>query len=194
MESPFEVPDFVGEVPDRPWPARVRLHQQTALRHVALVVGQWAAYGRGDRGQTTSLASLCDEFPAVAPGGLAAVSDGIEIAPSCCCGLERWRDWELLLATGTQPWLGHDPSPWVEVSGSTFVVWSNGGLGEGVADAVAVKFSTEELQAAITSVERDLQAFRDPLRAWANSRDPMCSNRLVQVFESTFLARNQTAA
>ncbi|WP_406327309.1 hypothetical protein [Streptomyces sp. NBC_00203] len=55
----------------------------------------------------------------IAPGGLRLrdTATGITVSPGCCFGLENWRDWPDLL-DGETPWLGHDPAPGVEHSGS----------------------------------------------------------------------------
>ncbi|MFJ3921975.1 hypothetical protein [Streptomyces sp. NPDC090022] len=55
----------------------------------------------------------------LAPGGvrLRDVATGAVIPPSCCFGLESWREWAAL-AQGEEPvWLGHGPVPELEFTG-----------------------------------------------------------------------------
>jgi hypothetical protein len=190
IEVPADVPEFVGAVPARPWPSFVRLHSGTPQSHIALVVGTWAQYPhlRHEPQDPQDLAALIRDFPRVAPGGLAAVHHDAEIAPSCCCGLEGWREWERLLTDGQQPWLGHDPSPWVEVNGREFTVWSDGGDDGGIRGATSVRFTAEQLQAALQAVERDLVAFGECLRRWPGSCDRRSGEALVAAFTRTFIA------
>ncbi|MEM6751715.1 MAG: hypothetical protein AAF630_01815 [Cyanobacteria bacterium P01_C01_bin.38] len=62
----------------------------------------------------------------VLPGGIQArAANNKVISPSCCCGLERWRDWLRFMKKGQSPWLGHDPNPWVEKVKELVRVWSD---------------------------------------------------------------------
>jgi hypothetical protein len=38
------------------------------------------------------LAALAGQFPSVAPGGLEVTDEATTVFPSCCCGLEGWRE------------------------------------------------------------------------------------------------------
>jgi hypothetical protein len=182
VAAPAHVPAFVGRVGAPPWPDFVRLFEGTSDDEVALLVAQLAGYGHAGAG-ATDLASLVRAFPHVTPGGLAATDEIHEVRPSCCCGLEGWRDWDRLVVTGASPWLGHDPSPWAEVSGDEFLVWPNGGLGEALSDDIQpVRFSRKELVAALTQVEEDLRSFASRLHAWATQVSPQDAYSLANQF------------
>ncbi|MDD2338464.1 MAG: hypothetical protein PHD01_18065 [Geobacteraceae bacterium] len=59
-------------------------------------------------------------------GGLRITKEGKTIDPSCCADFQDWREWELLQAGDIDSlWLGHDPSPWVEVMGDEVIIWSD---------------------------------------------------------------------
>ncbi|MFI0217065.1 hypothetical protein [Streptomyces lydicus] len=63
------------------------------------------------------LRRLLQQEKLIAPGGLRLreIDIDVTVRPGCCCGLEDWRDW-LGLLEGDVPWLGHDPSPAIEVA------------------------------------------------------------------------------
>ncbi len=150
---------------------------------VGLALWTWASYG-----QTSIAAEPADAAAAIilradfiAPGGLAAIGEGTaRIFPSCCCGIEEWREWQLLLEGGASPWLGHSPSPWVECVGAAYRVWSDGGMGEEPAGPlVHVDFSREELRAALEAAESDVRGFLRRVDVWAGHRAPDERDALV---------------
>ena len=110
------------------------------------------------------------------------------IMPSCCCRLEHWPEWRQLLDTGGQPWLGHDPSPWVEVQDDNFLVWPNGGMGEEIEASVkAARFTRTQLKIALASVQQDIRDFLLPLRRWALHYCPEDAETLVACFAKAFI-------
>ena len=99
----------------------------------------------------------------VLPGGLLARAESVEIPPGCCCGLEGWREWFGVAPGGSSPWLGHDPSPWVECTASTAIVWADSELGDR-SPRVSVPYS--QIDSACKSAEADLVAFTARLLNW----------------------------
>jgi hypothetical protein len=186
IEAPNEAPSFVSGLPPLPWPSHVRLSGQVGLDEVALVIAQLATYGRAPDPAFADLAGLADNFPVVLPGGLAAISGGIAIYPSCCCGLEGWREWDALLDEGSQPWLGHDPSPWVEVVEEGFVVWPD--QGSSASPDKCIRFSEAGLRFAVVEASRDLREFLQPLRTWVAERAPALADRIVAEFSKNFVS------
>jgi hypothetical protein len=151
--------------PRRPSRDRLVSLSKTAETEVALVVAQLARYGHGGNG-LQDLASLVESFPKVAPGGISASDEHQEIHPSCCCGIEGWREWSQLLAGGHGPWLGHDPAPWVELHDGAVLVWPDGGLvNVDIEGMRPVRFSKAEFEAALVHVEADLRDFLGRLRS-----------------------------
>jgi hypothetical protein len=182
IESPAEAPSFVAVLPARPWPSHVRLWAETPDTQVALVVAQLAQYGHGGDA-AEDLAALVNAFPEIVPGGIAAGDELQEVFPSCCCGLETWREWQKVATDGTGPWLGHDPSPWVEAREDAILVWPDGGLGEASeADQHPVRFSRPQFDTALVEVEGDLRDFQIRLKAWAASVSPELATGLADRF------------
>jgi hypothetical protein len=170
-------------------PNLLRLSADTPFDEVSLVVAQLCSYNSsGNDNRSLSLAELLISPDVVLPGGLAAVDDSRIIQPACCSGLEEWREWYLFLETGQQPWLGHDPSPWIQTMGTKYLVWSDGGLGEPQPTAAfSIEFERSELAAAIASAEADLLGFLEPLRNWAEIVDPNLGADLVRCFSTWFI-------
>ena len=84
---------------------------------VGLVFAQLVNYNHLPRGGNTKeiLDSIINSSRLTLPGGIQVREVfGKVISPGCCCGLEGWRDWLRFLETGTSPWLGHSPTPWIE--------------------------------------------------------------------------------
>jgi hypothetical protein len=119
-------------------------------------------------------------------GGLAASDGHLTIYPSCCCGLESWREWLTLLSNSGSPWLGHDPSPWVEARQDQFLVWADGGLGEKSDPTMVIAFTRFELSEALVRVQLDLQAFRDRLSEWAAVALGDSRGQLARLFDRQF--------
>jgi hypothetical protein len=123
------------------------------------------------------------------PGGI-LVRDrvtGLEIGPGCCAGLEAWRAWEDVLASGESPWLGHDPSPYVESLDATrFRLWADGGAGNPVGGRQAIELSRSDLEMGLAAVERHLRAYSDLLAAFIAQVDSSSAEILVRQFERSF--------
>ncbi|WP_299415161.1 hypothetical protein [Acaryochloris sp. IP29b_bin.148] len=121
----------------------------------------------------------------VLPGGIQIVSEEKVIPPSCCCGLETWREWIDFLQTDHSPWLGHDPSPWVERQGNSIRIWSDGGTVP-TRDAFYMDVSQPEFEKALMRVERELQAFLFSIESWAQDIGFAKPNPLFQKFDHCF--------
>ena len=190
VESPERRISTWGPLPDLPeYPGMIRLSSSTPEAEVAVVVAQLTVYGRTGQAPLT-MEQLVNEPVRILPGGLRAVSGETVIAPSCCCGLETWREWIGLLKGGGSPWLGHDPAPWVEKQKDSFIVHSDGGLGEdsGPVRGVVkhVSFSRSELEAALDRVQADLAGFLMRLEDWMRGHKPALARALVSVFDHWF--------
>lgn len=104
----------------------------------------------------------------IAPGGLRIrdTGTGVTVNRGCCCGLENWRDWQNLPGEET-PWLGHDPSPWIEHLGQNIRVWPDGGFRETCAGATPIEITTSQLPGLIDTAHRQLREFLDLIEPWA---------------------------
>jgi hypothetical protein len=141
--------------------------------------------GAGDRHAV--LTQIVEAQGFVLPGGLRAVGGDRAISPSCCCGLEGWRQWQDFLKTGETPWLGHDPSPWVERRGDVVRIWLEGGLGDSAKNAFFLEVPSPDFREALMRVERDLQGFLFCVESWGQAlgfeRSHCLMQKLGQCFE-----------
>lgn len=151
---------------------------------VALVVATLASYNRvATSGSIPEVAlALESEQTMVLPGGLMARSGDFEIAPSCCCGLESWREWYGVKPGGSSPWLGHGPSPWVECKSEAAVMWADGDLGD---QSPKMSVSYEEVEAARNAASDALSSFETRLSDWLAAHAPQ-SQRLARRFADAF--------
>ncbi|KAF3883832.1 MULTISPECIES: hypothetical protein [Nostocales] len=103
------------------------------------------------------------------------------INPSCCCGLETWRDWLRFVKKGQSPWLGHDPSPWVEKVGGLVRVWSDKG-----AKAFHIDFEQSKFEAELSKVQQDLNALLERSEDWASREGCSEPSKLSGKFDECF--------
>lgn len=169
-----------------PGPQFVRLWHATPDGDVSLVLATLASYGRRT-GTAASIEELLAEFPKILPGGFAVISSKKDIMPSCCCGLESWREWDKVVADGESPWTGHDPAPLVEVVGGQVLVWTDGAMGSKPANEVPIVFTTSDFAEAVGRAAADLSAFLTPLQDWLDARAPVHSATVVRLFKEAFL-------
>ena len=188
--SPIET--FWLPLPAEPWPDYIELSRSSPAESIALVVLALSTYGHRDPEAPLSAAELADDFPTVAAGGL-AISDGtFTVYPSCCCGLEGWRAWQRLLASGESPWLGHNPAPWVEQVDDDFVIWADGGLGRFQSGSTRfLRLSRDQLERGITSVDAALEGFAESLDATLARWNSGEASAIATAFREVFLAPDQ---
>lgn len=197
MQAVMETPYYKGEF-SCPWEvsefepfSMLRLCGEMTYPEIGLVFAQLAAYNQVellDNKQTVIEQILKAESLAL-PGGIQVICEGQStISPSCCCGLETWREWIDFLRTGETPWLGHDPSPWVEMQDDVIHIWSDGGI-EPASKAFSISVSRSHFEKTITLVERDLQAFLFCIESWAQEVGIAESSKLFQKFDECFSIR-----
>ena len=183
-----EAPWFEG-VPPWPWSIAdckpfsfIRLSGDMTELEVGSVMAQLV----GEESEPTIAGLVAAEIEREAlslRGGIQVSGRGQEINPSCCCGLEEWREWLACLTSGKSPWMGHDPTPWIEWAGDIVRVWSDGGYDLAPAlDAFAIELRRERLVAELGRVEQELQAFLLRVGVWAETvgfQDPPALCRLL---------------
>ncbi|MBE1493986.1 hypothetical protein H4696_001086 [Amycolatopsis lexingtonensis] len=124
----------------------------------------------------------------IAAGGLLARDSqtGVAIPPSCCCGLEGWREWTTV-PHGGQPWLGHSPAPWVEHLDNAVRIWPDGGLGEAPPPIErAITAPLDIVTAQLHSTHQDLLGFLDAATQWAHEFAPGMVWDLVAKLDDSF--------
>jgi hypothetical protein len=147
------------------------LSSQTTDREVGLIISQLIKDNNLESNgnlverltEIINYKSVEDEDYMILAGGL-QVNDGSNriITPSCCCGLETWRDWIEFLSTGESPWLGHDPNPWVEkVNDNLIRVWADEGGG------FFIDFDRSTFELKLSEVQQDLADFLVRIETWA---------------------------
>jgi hypothetical protein len=161
----------------------IRLDARTSRDEIAAVVSELATYNRVFDGEpypraVWTMGAYLDAIVAadrlILPGGLAAFESGEaarSIEPSCCAGLEGWREWLAFDAGGPSPWMGHDPWPGLQRSDEAVRIWSDLGAGTGrpAADAFALETTAADLRAALAACREDLRAFLGSLSGWAEA-------------------------
>jgi hypothetical protein len=190
IEAPYFQDKFIchWDVPPFKPFSWIRLSGEMTYPEIGLVFAQLVQYNKVDlSGESyTVLKQILETESLVLPGGIQAVWADKVISPSCCCGLETWRDWQEFLKTGETPWLGHDPSPWLEIRGDLIRIWSDGGLGESIKNAVYIEIERSAFRAGIQSAEKDLQAFLFCIGSWALEVGFEQSDELFQKFDQCF--------
>ncbi|RSM34832.1 hypothetical protein DMA12_46615 [Amycolatopsis balhimycina DSM 5908] len=124
----------------------------------------------------------------IAAGGLLArdTLTGVAIPPSCCCGLESWREWTAV-PHGGQPWLGHSPAPWVEHLGNAVRIWPDGGLGEAPPPIErAITAPLDVFAAQLHTTHQDLLGFLDAATQWAHDFAPGMAGDLAAKLDDSF--------
>ena len=115
------------------------------------------------------------------PGGLQVISADKVINTGCCCGLEMWRNWSRFLKTGQSPWLGHDPSPWIEKRKNLICVWS-----DRKGKTFHIDFERSKFEAELSKVQQDLSGFLARIEAWAGRVGFPEPSKLSHKFDECF--------
>jgi hypothetical protein len=135
------------------------------------------------------LKSIISSKCLVLPGGIRAIDEKshVVINPSCCCGLETWREWLNFAKGGNSPWLGHDPSPWIQRKEENYYIWSMHGLKETptIEDCPHITCSFDEFNSELLQVSLDLTGFLSRLSNWVKSISPS-QKALVQKIDRCF--------
>lgn len=141
---------------------------------IARFVATLADYCGVETGESVraTLTALDAEEHFILPGGLLARDGVVEIAPSCCCGLEDWRDWHGVKPGAASPWLGHDPAPWIECRDDIAVIWANGGMGRRDGTAASISVTYAEFGEALAEASSALAAFHGRLDEWLRRESP----------------------
>ncbi len=127
-----------------------------------------------DAGAAEAVAAVVKADTLILPGGLRVTDTmpGKSVVPGCCAGLEAWRDWVELLER-RQPWMGHDPGPWVEFRAGRVRVWQDGqpdSPRRGRRNVpVRVELPESELPGLLLGVQRALSDFLSVLYQWAEA-------------------------
>jgi hypothetical protein len=185
LDAQSTFPWEIAEIDSFVW---IRLSAEMTQPEIGLFFAQLARYQQIDLSGNREeiLKEILGADGLALPGGIQAVFEEQVISPSCCCGLESWRDWQEFLRTGKTPWLGHDPSPWLEQRGGVIRIWSDGGLDESMKNAFKIEVERPAFERALQSVERDLLGFRFCIESWCESIGFDRASELAKKVEQCF--------
>lgn len=134
-------------------------------------------------GRDEVVSTLISQDMLINAGGLQLLdtATGVSVVPGCCCGLEDWREWVQVL-TGESPFLGHSPSPEVEIVGDELRVWQDGGPDRkhGKWAKTRIVLPKAGLPDLLRGVHQDLVDFLARLNAWTE-RNGLGENGTVLV-------------
>ncbi|RVU27782.1 hypothetical protein EOT10_05680 [Streptomyces antnestii] len=182
MEPVLEVFDATGfrawPVADLPAGHLLPLSGDLSMPETGTAVATLAEYASRPTGDgvlaadpAACLRGLTDAELLLPPGGL-RVRDpgtGAEIRPGCCCGVEDWREWWVLV-DGGEPWLGHDAAR-IEFAGADVRLWPVVGVAQ-AAPRLPVEIPLAELPAMLRATQELLVGFLDRVEQWALSYAP----------------------
>ena len=123
----------------------------------------------------------------VVGGGLRVSQGALRIDPSCCAGLEGWREWLTAACDKHSPWMGHDPSPWVAFESSHVVIHTDE-TNQHSACAPPIMASYDELETALAEAKADLAGFYLKLGALASKMPRSVGAAFLSVLQSSFFA------
>jgi len=115
--------------------------------------------------KTTAFLELIQKETLVLGGGILFEGrEGRKILPSCCAGLEQWRDVLNGVKSKDSPWMGHTPFPTIEYNDDKVLVWSDNKLGIWGPDEVDenmyfIEYQYDELISELSKIECYLKGF-----------------------------------
>jgi hypothetical protein len=179
---PWELPTWDNGFPP------IRLSGELTHPEIGLVFAQLVQYNRLDffTNSQATLKQIIEAEKLVLPGGIQATLGDQVIAPSCCCGLETWREWQVFLKTGRSPWLGHDPSPGLEMEDDLIRIWSDRGFGASQESAFHIETKRSTFCSSLQVAESELQAFLFCIDSWARTVGFEQAEELTQQFDQCF--------
>jgi hypothetical protein len=96
-----------------------------------------------------------------------------------------------VLHTRRSPWMGHDPSPFVEIREDRVNIWADGGLGGNSRSGAPIAFSPQEFETALMQAANELSEFEEPLRRWLAFHAPRHEHSLAAMFRERFILRTK---
>lgn len=124
----------------------------------------------------------------IAPGGLRVHDSarGLTMNPSCCSGLESWREWQDV-SDGRGLWLGHSPTPWIEHLDRTIRIWPSGGEHAVPPEGASpIEITTTELPDLISTAHHQLLEFLDLVEPWAFALGESRAHELASAIDRHF--------
>ncbi|WP_052738030.1 hypothetical protein [Bacillus sp. SA1-12] len=144
-----------------------------------------------DREPKQVFKDLLNEESIVVAGGVLFVENHDKmIFPSCCSGLEGWRENLNGVIEGKSPCMGHDPSPTLEFHGDKVRIWSDDYKGKQNlpnSDIFYIEFDRHDLISKLRNIETDLKEFAcSPLYNRVNLFDKTLAEQMIEKFSAWF--------
>lgn len=98
-------------------------------------------------------------------GGLVFINEEKAIYPSCCADFQDWKENLEHIKEKKSTWMGHDPDPEVEYSGSEIIVWSDD---KTKSESYFISFNKKELESYEASLQEVLTSFLSTAEIWAS--------------------------
>ncbi|MGW6488011.1 hypothetical protein [Streptomyces sp. NPDC055056] len=182
----YEAADFaLWPVADSPADRLMSLSGGLSMREIGSVMAVLTSYNQSDdaapvrdpKSSMRQVSQLLTTDQVIAPGGIRIreTSTGETASPGCCFGLENWRDWQDL-TNGEQPWLGHDPAPRTEHTGTTVRLWPD----TKHPDGLPIELPLAQLPQLLCSVQVQLVGFLASVEEWATRYAPPLADALVR--------------
>ncbi len=97
-------------------------------------------------------------------GGILFYDNEKKILPSCCCGLEVFKEILQAINNKQSPWMGHDPYPVFEYTSKKIIVWSDDCIGiykdkKPKDNLIFIEFDKEELKNNLLNIENEIKEF-----------------------------------
>ncbi|HZG16475.1 MAG TPA: hypothetical protein VE710_15905 [Candidatus Bathyarchaeia archaeon] len=159
----YDPPEWLNEVEFREY---VVLSEDTSPEDTVLFFICLLGYNDVDVSNiTTAFTELIQKEEVVIGGGILFENNsGRKILPSCCSGLEQWRDVLNGVKSKDSPWMGHTPYPTIEYINDTVRVWSDNKLGIWGPDEVDenmyfIEYRYDDLITKLNRIKCDLRGF-----------------------------------
>ncbi|RAV05528.1 hypothetical protein [Paenibacillus sp. YN15] len=168
------------------------LSQNSSTHDVELFLLHLFGFGRIAPGKsfTESFEELLSKDEVAISGGIAFFKDETTlIGPSCCCGLEQWREVEASILNKKSPWLGHDPFPSITYEDDRILVWPDD-PSKVKDETFSIPFTYEEMLDGLGCVQQDLIDFIEgPLMRWIMQRDEKLALQMKQKMFHWFIMK-----
>ncbi|KMN42980.1 hypothetical protein [Bacillus sp. LK2] len=164
QELYYDFPDWLDKVECKEY---ISLTKNNSPQDVDLFLVGLFGYNHIDisNGPITAFKDLLNAESIVMAGGILFIEDEEKmIFPSCCSGLEGWRDIFNGVIEGSSPWMGHNPYPTLQFEDDIVHVWSDDYIGiweQNLSndDMYCIEYGRDNLITKLKNIETDLKEF-----------------------------------
>jgi hypothetical protein len=187
QEPYYDCPKWITKVEYKEY---IELNRNTSKHDVDLFIVELLGYNGIDikREPKETFEELCNEESVVIAGGILFFDENNKIFPSCCCGLESWREIFDGVIQENSPWMGHTPYPTFEFRDNKVRIWSDDYLGfyeENTPkdEMYFIEYERNDLIAKMRNIEIDLKEFASiPFYNRLSEMDTEIAKKVVDKF------------